>query len=248
MGIARPTALSIAGYDPSGGAGLLADVKTMEQCRVYGLGVQSALTWQNEKEFEEIRWESAESIISQIRILARIHKVAVAKVGLIRDLGIFRSLLDELERSFPGVKVIWDPVMSASAGFEFHERFDTSLLEKVLKRVYLLTPNQPEAMLLSGKKTAGEGAAYLGKFTNVYLKGGHDGSGRDRLISDDAIYQFRKKDDRALPKHGSGCVFSAAVAAYLARGFKLHPACLRAKRYVHEYLSSTKDLLGYHKR
>ncbi|MCC7302041.1 MAG: hydroxymethylpyrimidine/phosphomethylpyrimidine kinase [Bacteroidia bacterium] len=248
MGTARPFALSIAGYDPSGGAGLLADIKTFENCKVYGLGVQSALTWQNEMEFSEIRWESTDSILQQMNLLGKMHRVRFIKVGLIRDIEALETLLEQAGQLWPGVKVIWDPILSASAGFEFHKAFNPAVLQRVLKKIYIVTPNIPESVILSGIPDAIEAARELARHCVVYLKGGHSASGKDYVFRGKDFFVLRRMAAPAWPKHGSGCIFSAAFTAQLARGFKLHPAALRAKSYIHRYLSSSNSLLGYHKR
>ena len=246
MGIKRAAVLSIAGFDPCGGAGVLADIKTFEKCRTSGMAVATSVTYQNESEFEGVRWLGTNEILTQIELLVKKYDFKFVKLGLIKDLEMLSVITGRLKTL--GAKIIWDPIMQASAGFKFHSFSDRTEMQRILEELYLITPNTEEACSLSGNKDAVAGAAELAAHCRVYLKGGHSESdkGRDRLFTDGKVYSFRPGGKGVSPKHGSGCVFSSALAAELSRGFKLHAACLRAKSYVTKYLSSNKTLLGYH--
>jgi hydroxymethylpyrimidine/phosphomethylpyrimidine kinase len=246
----RPVVLSIAGLDPSGGAGLFADVKTFEAHKVYGLGIASANTFQNDIEFLKTEWIALDKIIEQFDLLQKRSPIDHIKIGLIESLNVLSNLVRMLKSKNKDVKIIWDPILKASAGLEFHKTIDISLLENICKEIYMITPNMPEAIKLGKNSEAFQNAKHLSKFCNVFLKGGHDQKniGRDFLfVKDGKEFSFRSKTKEKVEKHGSGCVLSSAITANLAKGFKIHPSCLRAKDYTTNFLLSNKTLLGYHK-
>src|SRR5688572_10171990 len=117
----RPFALSIAGFDPSSGAGVTADLKTFEAHKVQGLGVCTAITFQNDNEFDGLEWLTKEKLQAQLEPLFRKFKIRTAKIGLIRNLETLNWLVDYLLSKNPEMRIIWDPFLKASAGFTFHE-------------------------------------------------------------------------------------------------------------------------------
>lgn len=250
MGKIRPVALTIAGLDPSGGAGLIADIKTFESNKVYGFGIASANTFQNDIEFEKVEWIGLNTIIEQTEILEKRSKIDFVKIGLIESPQIMFQLVRKLKSKNPDAKIVWDPILKASAGLEFHKTVNPDLLKNICNEIYLITPNIPEAGKLGSMDKAFENAKQLSAFCNVFLKGGHDeqNTGRDFLFTKEGKeFSFKPKTKEKIEKHGSGCVLSSAITANLAKGFKLHPACLRAKEYTTNFLLSNKTLLGYHK-
>ncbi|MGZ3862397.1 MAG: hydroxymethylpyrimidine/phosphomethylpyrimidine kinase [Bacteroidia bacterium] len=250
MSAVRKYALSIAGYDPSGGAGLLADIKTFESNKVYGLGVITANTFQNDSEFKSVDWIPFEKIVGQIEMLKAKFSFEYVKIGLIESLAVLDKIILYLLSHAPDIKIVWDPILKASAGFEFHSSPDRKLLKSICERSYLITPNVPEAVLLGDKKDAVENAKALSQYCNVYLKGGHSEKkvGYDTLfLREGKQFSFRPKEKGVHPKHGSGCVLSSAITSNLAKDEGLHRACLKGKQYTERYLRSNKSLLGYHK-
>ncbi|MEI6507146.1 MAG: hydroxymethylpyrimidine/phosphomethylpyrimidine kinase [Bacteroidota bacterium] len=246
----RPYVLSIAGFDPSGGAGVLADIKTFEANKVYGFGVVSALTFQNDTDFEKVEWVPLEKIIEQVSILQKRFQFEYIKIGLIENLEILNQLILHLNSNISNPKIIWDPILKASAGFDFHDEINKKLLEVISKNSSLVTPNFEEIKKLTDEEEEKNAAKKLSKYCNVFLKGGHNENdlGRDFLFTTDGKeFSFRAKQKLERAKHGSGCVLSSAITANLAKGFKLHRACMKAKQYTAEFLNSNKDLLGYHK-
>ena len=262
MTIKRPYVLTIAGHDPSAGAGVLADIKTMEQCGVYGLGVTTAITYQNENEFDGVKWLSFEEIEKQLKPMLRKYTIKVAKIGLIENLEVLEKTISLLTTHYSLLKIIWDPILSASAGFVFHNEFDLKRLRRVLNSIYLITPNQPEYDKLLLEKMDLEN-------TNLLLKGGHREEHVDVLFENQVLrnkkqeprnksQESRIKSQDLRPyiisgngkhlsaKHGSGCVLSSAIAAYLALGNDLVASCELAKEYVEKLLESNEGLLGYH--
>lgn len=251
MGNVRPTVLSIAGMDPSAGAGLMADIKTFEANQVYGLGIPSAITNQHDLCFKHVDWIPLPKIIDQVELLKERFKIDFIKIGLIENLMVLNKLLTHLTDTLPNASIVWDPVLKASAGHTFHSEIDLQLIKDICKKIYLLTPNVPEAIALSKNADAAENAKELSAFCNVYLKGGHaeHEKGKDHLFTKDGKnFSFNPKQRTITSKHGSGCVLSAAVTSYLAREMKLHASCLKAKAYTSRFLSSNSTLLGYHKR
>lgn len=246
----RPFVLSIAGFDPSGGAGVIADVKTFEQFKVMGQGVTTAITYQNDEMFEGADWLTSQQIERQIHLLCKRTSFAVAKIGLVQNMEILASIVDILLVYNPAIRIVWDPIVRASAGFVFHDSVDVQTLEPVLKKLFLITPNRPEMQSFFPALAPEEGAAHTSTLCNVLLKGGHDEQrrGYDTLFSNGTQRSFRPKVVVRFPKHGSGCTLSAGIAAALALGYPLHRACLLAKNYATRVLESNPTLLGYHKR
>jgi hydroxymethylpyrimidine/phosphomethylpyrimidine kinase len=246
----RPYVLSIAGADPSAGAGVQADIKTLEANQVYGLSVVSAITYQHDSAFTGVDWIPVDQIIRQAESVLARFPVTVVKIGLIQSLGVLKTLLDYLRRLNPDMKIIWDPILKASAGFVFHADANQQALPDILPKLFLITPNVPEARQLAGAETAEESARQLSLSCPVLLKGGHreDRPGWDTLyLPSGEKHSFRPRSKNIFPKHGSGCVVSAVLAASLARGYQLPRACLRAKQYTEHFLTSNQTLLGYHK-
>ena len=259
MSKTRPCVLSIAGFDPSGGAGLLADIKTFEQHKALGMGVVTALTFQNDSEFDGVKWIGPDEIIKQIEVLTRKFKFEFVKVGMLESLESLNVLTSYLLTHPSQLKIIWDPILKASAGFEIHKSFSKERFISILKNIYLLTPNIDEIRVLAGEQDEMKAAKELSKYCNVFLKGGHskEKQGRDYLFTSPLssgrgvggeVFPFKAKKIAETGKHGSGCVLSAAITANLANGLSLQRACLKGKDYVTSFLRSNKTLLGYHKR
>lgn len=251
MSDTRPTILSIAGFDPSAGAGVLADVKTFEAFGIYGIGVVSALTYQNDIDFENVEWLSLSKIIAQIEVLHKRFEFGYIKIGLIEDLEVLNQLISFLTSHISHPKIIYDPILKASAGFEFYKNKDQKLLEDICSQIYLITPNIPEALELGTYKDAEKNAKHLSQFCNVYLKGGHsiEKKGVDLLFTKDGKeVLFPTTTKNVSPKHGSGCVLSSAITANLALSLSLEEACREGKKHITDFLASNDTLLGIHNK
>src|ERR1043166_3254674 len=118
----RPYTLSIAGFDPSGGAGILADVKTFEASKIYGMGVITANTFQDENAFEHVDWIPIEEIKKQVEVVLKNHKIEFAKIGLVENFENLYALVSFLRTKIPGL--VWDPILKSSSGYDFHDYFD----------------------------------------------------------------------------------------------------------------------------
>lgn len=243
----RKKILTIAGFDPSGGAGLLADIKTIEANKCSGFAVCTANTIQNENEFVSPNWINEDEIFKQLDILLKEHQFEYVKIGLIPSLDFLKKIIATLITQHPQPKLIWDPILSASSGFNFE--YDLLELKAILKSIFIVTPNWNEIKQLSGKEDAQKGAETLAQFTNVYLKGGHNPEvkGKDYLFYEGKVFPFNPKVKVLYEKHGSGCVFSSTLTANLAIGFPIIKACLRSKSYMYKFLNSSPTLLGRHR-
>jgi hydroxymethylpyrimidine/phosphomethylpyrimidine kinase len=248
MPTSRPYALTIAGFDPSAGAGVLADVKAMEASGVYGLAACTALTVQNDVAFERVGWVGLADIQDQIRLLLARFSVDFVKIGLIESLPLLLELISWLKAQNPTVRIIWDPVLKATAGYEFHARPDPDLLHAICCELALITPNRPEALRLLPAASPETAAETLAAWCPVLLKGGHaDGDfATDVLLTPEGRLPLTTPRLPHGEKHGSGCVLSAAILARLALGDDLPEACWQGKAYTTAFLGSNDTLLGYH--
>lgn len=246
----RPFVLSIAGFDPSGGAGLLADVKTFESLGCYGLAVNTANTIQNDMKFEACHWTSEAIILQQLELLLKSFPMEVVKIGIFENLQILNKVIDKLLVKNKSIKIIWDSVLKSSSGFSFQEpqEFQKNL-ESVLERIFLVTPNFDEMKMFYPELNMEETIRKISSKTNLYLKGGHrpEDIGLDVLFTTEGeSLSFKPVRTDCSEKHGSGCVLSSALAANLALGESLPEASRKAKDYIEKVLASNKTLLGYH--
>ncbi len=246
----RPNILTIAGFDPSGGAGLLADIKTIEALKCYGMSVCTANTIQTDREFVACNWIAEKEILQQLEIILTSTTFDIVKIGIIESWDTLLKVIALLKMNNPKVRIVWDPILSSSTNFEFHKENDKQLIEQVLDEIYLVTPNYKEIQQLFPDHSIEEAIQNIQEHTNLYLKGGHrlDAVGKDELFTkDEKKYTLNPKMQGCTEKHGSGCVLSSAIAAHLALDFPLLKACYRGKRYTEKVLVSNKSLLGYHR-
>lgn len=244
----RPIVISIAGFDPSGGAGVLADVKTFEQHNCLGMAVVSALTVQTESQFISVDWLSAEKIIEQLKPLMENYDCSVVKIGIIKDLETLNTVVNYLCSENSNIKIIWDTVLAASSGFDLMGNISAKELKELLMHLYLITPNVNEAIKLSSGHCELDAAKFLSNYCYVLLKGGHSvmHKGIDKLFYEDQLIEFKPSSDLFYEKHGSGCILSSAIAANVALGNDLEKSCLQAKQYIEKILNSNSKLLAYH--
>lgn len=249
MGANRPIVLSIAGLDPSGGAGLLADIKTFEEHKVYGLGICTAQTIQTEDDFVSVRWEDEKEILKAVEVMLSKYDVKAVKIGIIENISCLKTLVEFINEKNPAIKIVWDTVIKSSSGFDFWEGgMNEETLKNILMKVFLITPNYNEAAMLVPTAIPNEAAKSLSSYCNVLLKGGHneDEVGTDYLYTKDAVEILKPNITTDTAKHGSGCVMSSAITANLALGYDLHTSCINAKQYIERFLASNNSLLGYH--
>lgn len=249
MGRVRPNILTIAGFDPSNGAGLTADIKTFEKLKCYGLAVQTANTIQTDTDFVGCFWVDENLIKNQLETVLAKFQVDFAKIGIIENKEVLLSCISLLRKQNPEVKIVLDPILHSSTNFEFHKE-DENVFDEVLEHIFLITPNYQEIEKLSKNKSVEEMIVYISSKTNLFLKGGHrkDNIGQDLLfMKNGKKFTINPKVKNVYEKHGSGCVLSSAITSYLALGFPLLKSCYKGKRYVERFLSSNETLLGYHR-
>jgi len=246
----RPVVLTIAGYDPSAGAGVLADIKTFECLGIYGIAVITCNTHQNDIIFKGITWLDKKEKEKNIALLAERFPVRAAKLGMHRNLEDVLHSIKLCKKYFPDAKIVWDPILAASAGFDLNIKIPKSSLNKILFSIHLVTPNQNEACKLGELKDAEKAAIRLSEQCPTLLKGGHSS---DKKASVDYLFAYGKLKKsfasermKKTEKHGSGCVLSAAITASLAKGDSLESAVDKGKGYITRFLKSNNTLLGYH--
>lgn len=224
------TVLSIAGFDPSGGAGVLNDIKTFHALGEYGAAVVTALTAQNVEKVEGIFPVEVDFIEKQIDTVLAADQVRYAKTGMLYSPEIVEAVAGKVDEH--GLQVVVDPVMVAGSGGALsRDNLARSLKEELLPLARLVTPNVYEAQVLSGVTIADEEdaikAAYkIGETCNVVVTGGHL-EGNDVLFNGSIkVIEGELLDSSDV--HGSGCTYSAACAAYLNKGFALEDSVQKA--------------------
>ena len=241
--------LTIAGLDPSSGAGITSDIKTFEAHGLYGLSVCTAVTVQNDVDFKNCIWIDKTVIINQIKALFERFSISVVKIGIIESWDVSLEVIQTLKRLNPKIKIVLDPILKASAGFEFHTSKNLKTLEKVLDNCNFVTPNYNEIKALFPDKNIEETIEFIASKTNLYLKGGHrkDKKGWDEVYYNKIVQlNISPIANKVYEKHGSGCVLSSALTANLALELSLEDACKNTKRYTEQFLNSNDSLLGTH--
>lgn len=243
--------LTIAGHDPSGGAGITSDIKTFEAHGLYGLSVCTAVTVQNDIEFENCIWIDQEVILAQIEILFKRFDISVVKIGIIQSWQTLSVLVDKLHVISPDIKIVLDPIFNASAGFDFHTNENQDLLDSIWEKCFIITPNYDEIKNLYPNLDIEDTLEHISSLTNIYLKGGHrtDKKGWDELYhSNIVMLNLPPNIETIKEKHGSGCVLSSALSANIAKGIELEDAARNTKYYTEVFLNSHDSLLGTHIR
>jgi hydroxymethylpyrimidine/phosphomethylpyrimidine kinase len=243
-----PIALTIAGSDSSGGAGIQADLKTFTALGVYGASVVTALTAQNTTGVQGVHAVPAEFVGAQMRSVTSDLKVGAVKTGMLADAAIIRAVVDGLA-ALPGVPVVVDPVMVATSGDPLLEPDAVSTMKSALiPRASLITPNLAEAAALVGGSMATSEAEARGQLAAlarlgagaVLLKGGHGGGDEavDLLAIGGRVLRLAAPRIDTPHTHGTGCTLSAAIAALLARGIDLETAVSEAKGFLTSAIAS----------
>ena len=237
-----PVALTIAGSDCSSGAGLQADLKTMAAFGVFGLTAVTCVVAEVPGKVSRIDAVDPANLAQQIELCLAHFPVRAIKTGLLFSAQNVAIVADLLERSASGIPVVVDPVMVATSGDVLLQPEAVELYRKrLLPRATLITPNLSEAEVLADRpvrnleemRSAGNDLAK--RFgTRILIKGGHlkEESAIDLLIGADGIEEFSAPRIRGVATHGTGCTYSAAIAAALAQGAGFHEAILRAKEFV----------------
>lgn len=243
--------LTIAGHDPSAGAGITSDIKTIEAHGFYGLSVCTAITVQNDIDFKTCIWTDTDVIISQIETLFERFEIGFVKIGIVQSWSTLLLILDKLHELNSEIKIVLDPIIKATAGFDFHTIENQELLDTIWEKCFIITPNYDEIQLLYPELDIEETLEHIAQHTNIYLKGGHrkDKKGWDELYhSGIVMVNIPPNVDTVSEKHGSGCVLSSSLTCNLASEIELEDVAKNTKYYTEQFLNSNKSLLGTHSR
>ena len=234
-----PACLSIAGSDSGGGAGIQADLKAFARCRVHGMTAITAITAQNTVAVEAVLPIPPEIIIAQVDAVASDVGVDAVKIGMLADERTIEAVVDALDL-VDEAPIVVDPVMISESGATLLDpNAKAALIERILPRATVVTPNLAEARALAGlgdgagQVELGEAVLALGPEA-VVVTGGHTEDGADLLV--EPAGSLRIEGPRYPPgaSHWSGCTHSSALAAFLARGFELADAARWAKEIAAE--------------
>lgn len=244
------TALTIAGSDSSGGAGIQADLKTMTMNGVYAMSAITALTAQNTTGVRAVEETAPDFLRQQIDAVFEDIFPDAVKIGMVASCELIRVIADRL-RFYKARNVVVDPVMVATSGSSLIKSDAVqTLTEELLPLATVVTPNIPEAEILSGMRIGNaeemvNAAERIGSDHHcaVLLKGGHSvNDANDLLWADGEITWFEGKRIDNPNTHGTGCTLSSAIAANLAKGFTLTESVRRAKEYISGALAAMLDL------
>lgn len=232
--------MSIAGVDPSAGAGVFADLKTFQALGVYGTGVVTALTAQNPNKVFSIKPIEADFIAEQIDAVLDAYEVEYIKTGMLYSKEVVEAVADKIKEY--SLKCVVDPVMVATSGGELYKQELVDAMKKLLKIAVFTTPNVDEAIKLTGVEitdvnTAKEASLKLQKLCDNMITGGHL-QGNNVVNIDSEISVHRQELIETDNLHGSGCNFSAAIVANLAKGETLKSAILNAQEYTYKAIEN----------
>lgn len=243
----QPVALTIAGSDPSGGAGIQADLKTFHQLKVFGTAAITLITVQNTTRLSRVEVLDAALVSEQIDVVLEDIPPNAIKTGALGSESIIQSVAG---RSF-ACPLIVDPVMIGKHGAPLMQAGGIAALRALLlPRATLVTPNLDEASALADMpvtnptqmRQAAVRIAHLG-VASVLIKGGHlEGDALDVLYHDGVFTEFRARRIETRHTHGTGCTYSAAITAFIARGLALTDAVWAAKDFIHAAIETSPGL------
>jgi hydroxymethylpyrimidine/phosphomethylpyrimidine kinase len=239
--------LIIAGSDSSGGAGIQADIKTVSSLGSYAMTAITAITSQNTTGVKSIISIHPKEVSNQIEFTSKDIEPDAIKIGMLHSSKVILAVVRSLKKVKTS-KVVLDPVMVAKGGFKLiNEKAIHSIRKILIKKVFLITPNIPEAEILSKYKInsvedmirAGKLLLNLGA-KNVLIKGGHLKSKKmiDVLVNRKELILFNHKKFFTKNTHGTGCTLSSAITTYLSRGKVLKKACELGIKYVNQAIGS----------
>ena len=239
--------LIIAGSDSSGGAGIQADIKTVTALGGYAMTAITAITAQNTTGVNSVVSIAPKEIENQILFTSKDIKPDAIKIGMLHSSDVINTVIKSLQK-VKTKKIILDPVMVAKGGFKLiNERAIETLREKLIKKVYIVTPNIPEAEVLTKTeiKTLGDmirAANILLKFgvKNILIKGGHRNTKimQDVFLNKKEIKIFKHKKIKTRNTHGTGCTLSSAIATFFACGKSINKSCELGIKYVNQTIRS----------
>ena len=244
------TALTIAGSDSSGGAGIQADIKTMTANGVFAMSAVTALTAQNTTGVTGIMEVSPEFLREQIDCIFTDIRPDAVKIGMVSSSGLITAIADKLEE-YQAENIVVDPVMVATSGAKLiSDDAVATLKARLLPIADVLTPNIPETEVLSGMEVKTEedmvkaAEQISGRYhCAVLVKGGHQlNDANDLLYQNGKCRWFYGKRIDNPNTHGTGCTLSSAIASNLAKGFSMDESVERAKEYISGALGAMLDL------
>jgi len=252
MAARTPIALTIAGSDSSGGAGIQADLKTFSAFAVYGASAIAALTAQSTRGVAGVEPVAASFVVAQIEAVLADLDVAAIKTGMLANAAIVEAVARCL-RAAPPRPLVVDPVMVATSGDVLLAADAVEAMKyQLIPLASLITPNLPEAARLLGAKAAADDAEAIGQAKALHalgcgavlLKGGHGAGAEavDILCDGAGVERFVRPRLDTPHTHGTGCTLSAAIAALLAQGVALREAVGRAKAFVWQALEAGREL------
>ena len=242
--------LTIAGSDSGGGAGIQADLKTFHAFGCYGMSVITAVTSQNTLGVQGVHVLPPESVVEQLESVVTDIGVDAAKIGMLADAAIITALAEKM-RSLRIPNLVVDPVMVAKSGDSLLQKDAQSvLIEEIVPLAKLITPNIPEAEVLSGIRIRTieemkQAAVFIFEkgARNVLVKGGHrEDDAIDIFYDGEEFTEYFSEKIPTKNTHGTGCTFSAAIAANLALGKKLTDAISISKKFVTQSIRSSLNL------
>ena len=247
-------ALSIAGSDPSGGAGIQADLKVFSAHNVYGMAAITALTAQNTTGVSAIHTPSADFVAEQIRMVFSDIRVDAVKIGMIANAEIAEAVASTLNE-VKATNIVLDPVMIAKGGAPLLAEEAMGCMRDMLVPIAdILTPNLPEAAALLGEAEAGnredmrrQAKALQGLgANNIYLKGGHFTSDEspDLMLTPQAEHWLESRRIDTKNTHGTGCTLASSIATGLGQGLALEAAVERGLGYVRRAIEKANSSLG----
>ncbi|MDM5198467.1 bifunctional hydroxymethylpyrimidine kinase/phosphomethylpyrimidine kinase [Fictibacillus enclensis] len=251
-----PKALTIAGSDSGGGAGIQADLKTFQELGAYGMSVITAVTAQNTKGVQNIHAIPVEMVVDQLKSIADDLRPEALKTGMLFSAEIIEAVSSHI-REYKWTNVVVDPVMIAKGGSELLKKDAIEALKKhLLPHADILTPNIPEAEQLTGRKIEDkqdreEAAKLLHALgpKKIVIKGGHlphENEPVDLYYDGEQLIEFEGKRIETSQTHGTGCTFAAAITAELAVGKSPIEAVETAKAFIQEAISAPLHLGSGH--
>jgi hydroxymethylpyrimidine/phosphomethylpyrimidine kinase len=238
-GATLPILLTIAGFDPSCGAGIAADLKTFAAHGCYGVAAITSITVQNTQGVEDVQNTPAATLRAQLEVLSKDSEIAAVKIGMLGNRGNAAVVAEFLD-AHNFAHVVHDPVMKSSSGSELLDAAGVKFVStELLKRASVITPNVPEAEILAGMtiKDLSDMEAAARKIVEmgaraVIVKGGHMERAIDLLFDGTEVIPLLGDRVKEETLHGTGCAFASAIAAQLAIGRPLSEAAMLAKAYV----------------
>ena len=246
-----PVCLTIAGLDPSGGAGIIADIKTFSTFGCFATAAVASVTFQNTQGVFGAVHQTAETVRQQVEPVAQDFEIAAVKTGMLPT----REIIEEVARLIIELDVknlVVDPVVRSTSGFDLiDDAALAAVIEKLFPLATVITPNIPEAERIAGMairtedeiKKAAETMRSFGA-ANVLIKGGHLSAAKaqDFLFIGDSLHIFEAEFIETTSTHGTGCTLAAAIAANIALGKSLVDSVGIAKKFVNEAIRTAPGL------